>query len=177
VNWRQYGLANFLWFSDIALMLLVPALWLEDRLLTSMAALAVLLPELAWNLDFLLRLLTGHSGIGLSSYMFDPHIAVAIRSVSLFHAWLPPLLVWMLYRMGYDDRALAWQTMLAIVVVPLSYLFSDPKTNVNWVYGLGDKPQSMIPQPAFVLLMIAAFPTLIYLPTHLLLRKLLPYAH
>ena len=31
--WRRYGLANFLWFSDLALLLTMVALWLENRLL------------------------------------------------------------------------------------------------------------------------------------------------
>ena len=52
VNWRQYGPVNFLWFSDIALFMLVTALWWDNRLLVSMSALAVLVPEAAWNLDF-----------------------------------------------------------------------------------------------------------------------------
>ena len=42
---RHYGPANFLWFSDIALFMLVAALWWENRLLASMAALAVLRPD------------------------------------------------------------------------------------------------------------------------------------
>jgi hypothetical protein len=41
IYWRQYGPANFLWFSDIALLALVPALWFENALLASMMALAV----------------------------------------------------------------------------------------------------------------------------------------
>ena len=172
VNWRQYGPVNFLWFSDIAMFMLAPALWWENRLLASMATLAVLLPELAWNLDLLFRLLTGNPGIGLSSYMFDSQISPAVRSVSLFHIWLPIVLLWMLHRLGYDPRALLWQTLLAIVVVPLSYVLSDPTMNVNWVYGLGDKPQSTLPRPIFALVIMVAFPLLVYLPTHLLLLKL-----
>ena len=35
IYWRQYGPANFLWFSDIALLVMVPALWLENSLLVS----------------------------------------------------------------------------------------------------------------------------------------------
>src|SRR5262249_40872039 len=50
---------NFLWFSDIALLVTMPALWLESPLLASMMAVAVTLPELAWNLDFFVRLTTG----------------------------------------------------------------------------------------------------------------------
>jgi len=39
IYWRRYGPANFLWFSNIALLATVPALWLESALLASMMAL------------------------------------------------------------------------------------------------------------------------------------------
>ena len=39
--WRYYGPRNFLWFSDLALFGLAPALWREDRRLISMLALCL----------------------------------------------------------------------------------------------------------------------------------------
>ncbi len=45
IYWRQYGPTNFLWFSDIALLALVPALWLENALLVSMLAISVVFLE------------------------------------------------------------------------------------------------------------------------------------
>ena len=45
IYWLKYGAANFLWFSDIAFILLVPALWWESGLIASMMALSVLLLE------------------------------------------------------------------------------------------------------------------------------------
>jgi hypothetical protein len=171
IYWRQYGPANFLWFSDIALLVLVPALWLESPLLTSMMALAVVLPELAWNIDFFFRLTTRVSVIGLSSYMFDASIPLFIRCLSLFHVVLPVLLIWMLHRLGYDDRALFWQTLIAALVLPLSYFFSNPRENVNWTYGFGDKPQTMLPAPLFIILLLLMFFLVVYLPMHLLFDR------
>jgi hypothetical protein len=171
INWRQYGPVNFLWFSDIAVFMLVPALWWDNRLLASMASLAVLLPEIAWNLDFFYRLATGRKGIGLSNYMFDPGIRLSIRAVSLFHVWLPPVLIWMLYRLGYDPRALLLQTLIAVVVVPLSYALGDARANVNWVYGFGDDAQTMMRPALFASLMTLAFPLVLYVPTHFLLLR------
>jgi hypothetical protein len=52
IYWRQYGPANFLWFSDIALLAFVPALWLENALLASMMAVSVVFFEAPWNIDF-----------------------------------------------------------------------------------------------------------------------------
>jgi hypothetical protein len=172
IYWRQYGLVNFLWFSDIALLVLVPALWLESPLLISMMALAVVLPELAWNVDYFFRLATGVSLIGLTSYMFDATIPPFIRGLSLFHVALPVLLIWMLSRLGYDGRALLWQTLVAAAVLPLSYFLSNPRENVNWVYGLGEKPQTTVPAPLFVLFLMLLFPVGVYLPTHLLLNRI-----
>jgi hypothetical protein len=172
IYWRQYGPVNFLWFSDIALLVLVPALWLESPLLISMMALAVVLPELAWNVDYFFRLATGVSLIGLTSYMFDAAIPLFIRGLSLFHVALPLLLIWMLSRFGYDGRALFWQTLVAVAVLPLSYLLSNPRENVNWVYGFGEKPQTRVPAPLFVLFLMLLFPVGVYLPTHLLFERI-----
>jgi hypothetical protein len=172
VYWRRYGPANFLWFSDVALLAAVPALWLESSLLASMMALAVALPEMAWNLDFFLRLTTGSGLLGLSAYMFDRAIPRWLRALSLFHVGLPLLLLWMVHRLGYDRRALVAQTCVALVVLPLSYLVGGKKDNVNWVYGFGGKPQTKIPALWFLVILLVIFPLAIYLPTHWLLLQL-----
>src|SRR5215472_14720489 len=130
IYWRQYGPVNFLWFSDIALLALVPALWLENALLISMMAISVVFFEALWNIDFFFRLAAGKSLIGLSAYMFDPKIRMLIRGLSCFHIVLPLLLLWTLHRLGYDHRAFFWQTIVALVVLPLSYLVSNPQENV-----------------------------------------------
>src|ERR1041384_1717643 len=170
--WAQYGPVNFLWFSDIALLTTVVALWLENALLVSMMAVSVVLLELAWNVDFFGRLLTGKQLLGLSKYMFDATIPLGVRALSLFHVVLPPLLIWLVHRLGYDGRALFAQTVLAWLVLPLSYWLSNQTENVNWVYGFGDKPQTWLPAPLFVVLLMLALPLLIYLPNHLLLKRL-----
>jgi hypothetical protein len=173
IYWRQYGPANFLWFSDIALLVLVPALWLENAVLVSMMAISVVFFEALWNVDFFFRLTTGRSLIGLSAYMFDPGIPLFIRGLSGFHIVLPLLLLWMLHRLGYDQRAFFWQTVVALVVLPVSYLVSNPRENVNWVYGFGQNPQRILPAPLFVILLMLLFPLVVYLPTHLLFTRIL----
>jgi hypothetical protein len=172
IYWQQYGPANFLWFSDIALLALVPALWLENALLVSMIAISVLFFEALWNIDFFVRLLTGKSLIGLSAYMFDANIPLFIRGLSCFHIVLPLLLLWTVYRLGYDHRAFVWQTLVALVVLPLSYLVSNPQENVNWVYGFGQNPQRILPAPLFMILLILLFPLVVYLPTHFLFTRI-----
>jgi hypothetical protein len=172
VYWVQYGPGNFLWFSDLALLLTVPALWLESALLASTILLGVGLLEVVWIIDFAVRLFTGVSLAGLSRYMFNPRISRVIRALSLFHIALPVILLWMVYRLGYDSRALGLQTLLAWIVLPMSYLLTDPSENVNWVYGFRNKRQSFMPASLYVGLLMALFPLVIYFPTHLLLKTL-----
>lgn len=79
IYWKKWGAANFLWFSDIALFLCVPALWLESSLLASIIAVGVLLPEIYWNLELLLRLVTGRKFFDLTGYMFDSEKPLYLR--------------------------------------------------------------------------------------------------
>lgn len=166
VYWVKYGPANFLWFSDIALLVLLPALWLESRLLASMMAVGVLLPELAWNVDFLGRLVTGKKLIGLAGYMFDPNKSRFLRALSLFHVILPVVLLFSLARLGYDPRALMGQTLLAWIVLPVTYALTDP-FNINWVFGPGDQPQTHLPPTLYLALVMLFLPLCVYLPTQL----------
>lgn len=172
VYWICWGPRNFLWFSDIALLTTGVALWLESSLLASMMTLAIALPELAWNVDFFGRLLTGRQALGLSGYMFDRGKPAGLRALSLFHVALPVVLLWLVWRLGYDDRAWLFQTVVALVVLPVSYWLTDPADNVNWVYGPGSTPQTRLHPRAYLALTMLFFPLVIYLPTHLVLRTL-----
>lgn len=174
VYWRHYGPANFLWASDIALFLLLAGLWLESALPVSMMALAVLVPEILWILDFLARLLTGFEPDAFrgTRYMFDASVPGYLRALSLYHLLLPGILLWSLHRLGYDHRALVAQTLLCWIVFPVSYLVSSPQANINYVFGFGSVPQAWMDEKLWVLFLMIAFPLLLYLPLHLLLKRL-----
>ena len=167
-----YGPANFLWFSDVALIVTGVALWLESPLLVSMMTVGLLLPELLWNVSLFTRLLTGVRVSGLADYMFDTRIPKWIRALSLFHVVLPVLMLWTLHRLGYDPRALPAQTALAWVILPLTYAVTDPKENINWVFGPGGRPQRRFRPRVYLALVLVLFPLIVYVPTHFLLRAL-----
>lgn len=172
VYWLRHGPKNFLWFSDIALILLVPALWLESALLFGMMAVGVLLPEAVWTISYLGGLLFRRPVTGLAGYMFDPALPRWLRGLSLFHLILPPLLIWGVWRLGYDSRALALQTLLAWVVLPVTWLVTEPAKNINWVFGPGERPQRRIDGRFYLGFVMLFFPVCVYLPTHWLLSWL-----
>jgi hypothetical protein len=53
----------------------------------------ILLPQCLWLANFGSDLPRIHL-LGLTGYMFDRHLPVFTRGLSLFHGWLPLLLVW-----------------------------------------------------------------------------------
>ncbi|UXZ55873.1 hypothetical protein LOS15_07590 [Halomonas sp. 7T] len=166
VYWRDLGPANFLWFSDIALIALVAAMWLENRLINSTMAVAVLFLETVWVIDFL----TGGNLIQISAYMFDPETDTHIRILSgLFHMALPPVLLYLLVKLRYDQRALLMQTIIALVVLPVTYWLTEPEDNINWVYGpVG--PQDMLADYLYLALLAGVLIVVLYLPSHLLFK-------
>jgi hypothetical protein len=167
--WRKYGAGNFLWFSDVALLTSVPALWLESPHLASTQAVAVLVPETLWLVDYGVGLLAGRTPIGLASYMFDRRLSRFIRGLSLFHVWLTPLLLLIVSRAGYDRRAWKHGTVLTWLLLLASWRFTSPDENVNWVYSHRKQIRSPAARAGFVLVLMCA---LVQLPVHLLLKRL-----
>ncbi|MFN2257400.1 MAG: membrane-associated protein [Desulfuromonadaceae bacterium] len=168
VYWRDLGVTNFLWFSDIALIVLVPALWLENRVLVSTMAVAVFLLESLWILDFV----AGGNLVQIAAYMFDPEEPTHIRALSgLFHFALPLVIFFTLGRLGYATRALPLQILVAAVVLPLTYVLTCPAKNINWVFGPAE-PQSVLPPQVYLVLLFIVLIVCIYVPSHLLFKRI-----
>lgn len=185
VYWANYGPTNFLYFCDIALLITLYAVWTESKLAASMAAVGILLPQVFWCLDFglqLVRVITGAPHSGMTAYMFDESKPLYLRGLSLFHGWLPFLLVFLVARLGYEARALKKWTLLAwslcliafFALPPAGAKLGNPNTpiNVNYVFGLDDaQAQTWMPQGVYLVVWMLALFSLAYLPTHLLLKK------
>lgn len=169
--WRNYGWRNFLWFSDIAFIGAVPAMWLGNAQLSSVLAVAVLVPEILWNVDYAGRLLLRRRVTGLTDYMFEPERPLILRALSLFHVPLPLVLLWLLAAYGYDERvALPGAILLAAVVLPWSRWVSDPEKNINWTYGLGAR-RVRWPGTVYVPVLFFGFVAFVFIPTHWLLAR------
>lgn len=166
IYWVRYGPQNYLWFSDIALFGLAPALWFESALAASVLAAAVLLPELLWNISFFGRLATGRRCTGLADYMFESERPRWLRAVSLFHIPLLLVLLWCVSRLGYRPDAFPLAVLLAWIVLPLSYLLTDPDRNINWVHGFGPERRLWNSPRQHLAMLMTGFPLLVFLPAH-----------
>jgi len=165
VYWVESGPANFLWLCDVANFVVLAALWLESPLLFSSQAVSVLIIQLVWWIDWLGRLLLGRHPVGGTEYMFDPAEPVSVKLLSTFHLWMPPLLLWSVWRLGYHRLGWKLQTAIAWVVLPLS-LLPDPARNLNWVRHPFGLEQRWLPPAAWVALCLLLYPLVLYLPTH-----------
>jgi hypothetical protein len=169
--WRSYGPQNFLWFCDLANLAIGLALWLESPILFSMQALSVLLAQLLFTVDLLGRLALGLHLLGGTEYLFDPATPRLLRGLALFHVATPPLLLWAVLRLGYDRRALAWQTVFGWIVLAIGFLGFGPDLDLNWVWGPWGRPQRWMSPGAWFAACLLGFPVLVYLPTHLALAR------
>jgi hypothetical protein len=168
--WRQYGVQNFLYFCDTGNVLIGIGLWLESALIFSWVACGVLLFQALYIVDLLSTLLTRHHLIGGTEYMFDSQLSLAIRLLSLFHIVTPPLLLWAIWRLGYDRRGWKLQTLMTWIVVPINH-FWRPEQNVNWARGLFYREQHVVPGVVYLIAYLIAVTVLVYCPTHLLLLR------
>lgn len=181
VYWRKYGPTNFLYFCDVALFLTLAGMWLENRLWVSMAAVGILAPQMLWCADFVVQACGGRL-TGMTAYMFDARRPLFLRGLSLFHGWLPFLLLGLVRRLGYDRRAFVAWTAMAWVLCGVSFFLLPPAgpehagqltpNNVNYVWGFDDaRPQSWLPPGLYLVAWMAALAGLVYAPTHGLMLR------
>jgi hypothetical protein len=163
--WRQYGPQNFLFFCDLGNLFIAAGLWMESALIFSWQASGLLLFQTLFIIDLAGTFLSGRHWIGGTEYMFDPHIPLSIRLLSLFHVVTPPLLLWAITRLGYDGRGWKYQTLTAWIVVPINY-FWRPEYDVNWARGPFFREQHLVPGLTYLLAYLIIVPVSIYYPTH-----------
>jgi hypothetical protein len=178
VYWINYGPTNFLYFCDIALFFTLVAIWTESRILTSIPTVGILLPQLLWCLDFACGLF-GYSPLGMTAYMFESERDLFLRSLSLFHGWLPFLLLYMIGKIGYDKAAFRYWWSIAWIAMFIAFFYM-PKAkdandvnlpyNINYVYGLTEA-QTWMPEWPWFCMALLVIPIGFSYPTHLVLRR------
>ncbi len=179
VYWHHYGPSNFLYFCDVALIITLVGVWRESPLLISMPAVGILAPQVLWVVDFLGNIV-GLQLTGMTDYMFDASKPLFLRGLSLFHGWLPFLLVYLVWKVGYDRRAFKAWTVLAIAVMLVCYVLmpgpmanaGNAAVNINYVYGMSDSaPQTWMPGWAWLASLMIGLPVLMFAPVHLVLAR------
>jgi hypothetical protein len=184
VYWYYYGPTNFLYFCDMALIITLVGIWTESPLLVSMCTVGILAPQTLWVIDFLGNLV-GLPITGMTNYMLQSDHSLFLRGLSLFHGWLPFLLAFLVWAIGYDRRGFAAWTGLAWVLMLICFfLMPAPRpnpgltpVNINYVWGLSDEAAQTWVSPAVWLAgMMIVLPVVLFAPVHFLLSRFMPQA-
>jgi hypothetical protein len=182
--WHNYGPTNFLYFCDLALLLTLAGIWMESALLISMCAVGIVAVQTIWIADFFGNLF-GYSIVGITDYMFESHRSLFLRGLSLFHGWLPVLLMLLVRRVGYDPRAFWAWTALSCAVLLICFFFMPPPNpnpgltpvNINYVWGFSDhSPQTWVLPEVWLAGLILGLPIIAYAPAHFLFVHFMPQA-
>jgi hypothetical protein len=168
--WRTWGASNFLQLCDIAVILTSLGVLMNNRLLISSQAVSSLLVDFAWIVDAGSQLLFRRRLTGGTDYLFDANYPVWVRLLSLFHVAMPVLLLWVLYRIGYDHRGFALQSIIALFAFVASR-FTNPAKNMNFAFADPFFRRSWGPPPVHVAISLAFMVIVAYLPTHIFLKR------
>jgi hypothetical protein len=177
-----YGPTNFLFICNIALLLTLVAIWPESDLLLSMVGVAILVVQAAWLVDFLVNL-AGVSLTGVTDYMFDARFPLFLRLLSLYHAWIPFLVVYLVWKVGYDRRAFwAWNVLFWVLLLVCFFLMPPPTpnagltpVNINYVWGPSEQVrQTWVPPSVWFAGLMLGLPLLVFAPTHFVLNRVVP---
>jgi hypothetical protein len=177
-----YGPTNFLYFCDIALILTLIAIWPENALIISMCAIGIVIPQAVWVVDFLVNL-GGFSLTGMTDYMFQSNHSLFLRLLSLFHGWMPFLLLFLVWKIGYDRRALWPWAGLFWAVMLICFFFMPPPTpdpgltpvNINYVWGMRDtEAQTMLPAWLWLTSLMIGVPLFVFMPAHFIFSLTMP---
>lgn len=169
--WITWGAANFLHLCDIAVILACAGFWFGNSRLLSSQAISSLVADLLWDLDAGWKLFLGHHLFGGTEYMWDAHYPLWVRLLSLFHVVLPVVLLWALYRAGYDRGGFIFQSSVAALAM-VAARYTDSALNINYVFRDPILHRMWGPEPVHLALMWLGLVVVIYLPTHLLLQKI-----
>jgi len=187
VYWSYFGWQFWLWFCCLANLYVFLGCVTQRALWFSLAAVAALGVQLIYTVDFLTLCFTRVSLTGATSYLLDITRPLSVRVLSLFHVWMPWLVLYATRRLGYDARAFWIQTLACACLLPICYFAFDPRLdtndpvmptvqglpfdrdfNINWVHAFYDRPEPAARGRRLWELMLG-YPIAVHLPTHLLL--------
>lgn len=167
IYWYRYGLGNFLWLCDCGMLFTLIALLQHNTFIMSMIAVLVFVGEVIWNIDFFAQLIFRRKGINLATYMFDPQWSLPLRSLSLFHVFLPLIWIFYLHQFGYNPAAMYYAIPFYWLNIILVYNFTSIQENINWVF-LPQLHHWRLSELSWLLILAIGYPLLIILPTHLI---------
>lgn len=166
------GPQNFWWLCNLAQFILLYSVWTSNRLLISSQAGTIVVVGAVWTIDLVGALITGSSPFGITPYMFNEDLSIALRATSTYHVWLPLFVLWLCRRQGYDSRGLWLQCAIGTAAILGGWIFGDPVRNLNYTIAPFGIQQVWLPQALYIPVLCMGTAVLVYLPGHLIVRAI-----
>jgi hypothetical protein len=171
---RYWGVQDFLFLCNVAMVLTCAGLWFGNSLLLSSQAVSTTVIGTLWGIDVAWRALShGHTLIGGTEYMWDASRPLWVRLLSFDHLAVPATALWAIRKVGYDRRAWAFQSGLAAVVLVLSRWVS-PESNLNFAQKELVTYHSWGPAATHLLVVWSVLVLIVYWPVHAVLGRIMP---
>ena len=168
--WRTWGPANFVHLCDMAVILTCIGMWTHSALLISSQAVGILIVDAVWTVDAASRIFLRRVLVPGNEYLLDPRYPAWVRLLTVFHLVMPALLLWGVYRMGYDRRAWALESAITLPVFVLAR-FTRPTANIDFAFSDPFFHHQMGPVAIHILITWLFMVVVVYLPTHLALER------
>lgn len=178
IEWtRTGGWTQLLWLCDVATLGTAIGLISRSPLILTAELTGTVFCHLGWHVDFLSYLLTGRMPFQATEYMFGGQVGAYGKALSFFqHTFILYVCIVGVRRLGAARRGWIFQTFQTAAAILLTYLFTKPSENINWIFGAGFpglSPAARDPG-VYYLLIVLLSPIVIYLPINLVAARLAP---
>lgn len=162
----SYGFWHFMQLCNLGVLISCMGFLLRNAFLISSQAIATPVIALFWLADFLSQCITGHFIHGGTAYMWNGEIPLITRLLSLYHLFLPVLLISWLAKNGYEKNSWKLQAAIAVSALLLGLFIAPSVENLNYVYHWPGG-RILYGQPILhAMLSLSILLVFVYWPTH-----------
>ncbi len=126
-------MGEIVWFCDSMSYLLAFALWMKNRFLITVVFLASVPAQFLWIVDFFLNI--AGVGLGRTDWLFiDSNVWWTPYISTIMHGILIPSALYGVWKLGFVKKAIFGVYAIIIILLPITYFFTDPTINRNCVF-------------------------------------------
>jgi hypothetical protein len=166
---QAYGVWHFFQLCNAGLIISCFAILSRQQLFISSQALGSSGIGLFWVADQLAWIGTGQPLHGGTAYLWQSSIPPLARILSIYHVVLPLILLWIVYRRGYERRAWLLQCSILAGTGLIGVWFAPATENINYVFYWPDETVSYTISWPRLITMFLVVSCALYWPLHRLL--------
>jgi hypothetical protein len=130
-SYVRHGEISFLWFCNIAALLLALGIYLSNLKIMSVIMIFAIPAQGLWIIDFFLEFFG--FGFGRTAHLFLFGSDIFLTSLNL-HIGLIPISIFMIWRHGFHRHCFGIAFISGLLLLIFSFIFTHPLGNINCVF-------------------------------------------